>query len=323
MDTVFPITPRRVHLTRLMAIWRSAGWPCRDAIELDLLAAGWARPSHSPEGFETIRLTEAGIRLLAESRQRSQRALSLHDQLALRMAAQLMAAGRIVWHELSLRARVAADGNSVIDPALPAVEALWADDEPLTAVAPPTGGKAVWRMARPDVFSVRNTTVESYLQPMVHEVKVSRADLLSDLRHGAKRESYQWLSCETYYVFPAGLAEPDEIPEAFGVWLLDGTVESGALVLARPAKHAPCKLPFFVWMALAKATPVRLEPDGAQGQLGSPVGLASALPIDAPQPLEQAPIGADTSDAQQLAPANPAPNPSPHPQTPSLDPSNA
>ena len=59
-------------------------------------------------------------------------------------------------------------------------------------------------MARPDVFSVRHTSVESYLQPMVHEVKVSRADLLSDLRHDAKRESYQWLSCETYYVFPAG-----------------------------------------------------------------------------------------------------------------------
>ena len=73
-------------------------------------------------------------------------------------------------------------------------------------------GKTSWRMARPDVFSVRRTSVEDYLQPMVHEVKVSRADLLSDLRHAAKRESYQWLSCETYYVLPAGVAEPHEIP---------------------------------------------------------------------------------------------------------------
>ncbi|MEP7294921.1 MAG: hypothetical protein ABI702_01950 [Burkholderiales bacterium] len=43
---------------------------------------------------------------------------------------------------------------------------------------------------------------------------MSRADLLSDLRRAAKRESCQWLSCETYYVFPAGVAEPCEIPEA-------------------------------------------------------------------------------------------------------------
>ena len=46
-------------------------------------------------------------------------------------------------------------------------------------------------MARPGVFSVRHTSVEDYLQPMVHEVKISRTDLLSDLRHSAKRESYQ------------------------------------------------------------------------------------------------------------------------------------
>ena len=98
-------------------------------------------------------------------------------------------------------------------------------------------------MARPDVFSVRRTSVENYLQPMVHEVKVSRADLLSDLRHAAKRESYQWLSCETYYVLPAGVAEPHEIPEAFGVWLLNGPIDSGTLALARPPamRRASCR----------------------------------------------------------------------------------
>ena len=31
----------------------------------------------------------------------------------------------------------------------------------------------------------------AYLQPMVHEVKASRADLLSDLRHDARRQAYQ------------------------------------------------------------------------------------------------------------------------------------
>ena len=129
-------------------------------------------------------------------------------------------------------------------------------------------------MARPDVFSVRRTSLEDCLQPMVHEVKVSRADLLSDLRHTAKRESYQWLSCESYYVLAAGVAEPHEIPEAFGVWLLNGTVESGTLDLVRPARHLPCKLPFAVWMALATATPASLDREPGQQQLVELVELA-------------------------------------------------
>ena len=187
MHSALPIAPRRIHLTRLMSIWRSAGWPCRDAVELDLVAAGWAMLVEGADGHETIRLTDAGVRLLADFRQRNQRSLSAHDQLAVRVAAHLMAAGRIVWRELSLRARITADDPPPDGAALIADEALWLDDEATSKQ--PRQGKASWRMARPDVFSVRRTSVEDYLQPMVHEVKVSRADLLSDLRHAAKRES--------------------------------------------------------------------------------------------------------------------------------------
>lgn len=251
-----------MHLTRLMAIWRSAGWPCRDAIELDLVAAGWATLATGTGGHETIRLTDAGIRLLADSRQRNQRSLSAHDQLAGRMADHLMGAGRIVWRELSLRARITTTDQATAGSALMTAEALWKDEA--STSQPPPQGRASWRMARPDVFSVRRTSVEEYLQPMVHEVKVSRADLLSDLRHSAKRESYRWLSCETYFVLPAGVAEPQEIPEAFGVWVLNGSIDAGTLELARPARHVPCKLPFAVWMALAKATPVSLGGDAVQ-----------------------------------------------------------
>ena len=266
MDSALPIAHRRIHLTRLMSIWRSAGWPCRDAVELDLVAAGWATLAEGAGGHETIRLTAAGIRLLADSRQRNQRSLSAHDQLAARVAANLMAAGRIVWRELSLRARITTNDPPTAGVASMTDEALWLDDETITQQR--HHGKASWRMARPDVFSVRRTSVEDYLQPMVHEVKVSRADLLSDLRHAAKRESYQWLSCETYYVLPAGVAEPHEIPEAFGVWLLNGPIDSGTLDLVRPARHAPCTLPFPVWMALAKATPTSLDGESTQRELG-------------------------------------------------------
>jgi hypothetical protein len=267
MESAIQIPPRRAHLTRLMAIWRSAGWPCRDAIELDLVAAGWATLSEAASGHETIRLTDAGVCLLAESRQRNQRSLSAHDRLAERVAEHLASAGRIVWRELSLRAKVNVNGEPAHDAAPLTGNALWTENAIDEAVREPLG-KTSWRMARPDVFSVRHTSVEDYLQPMVHEVKISRADLLSDLRHAAKRESYQWLSCETYYVFPAGVAEPEEVPQEFGVWVLNGTVESGTLDLVRPARHAPCKLPFVVWMALAKATPARMDGEAVQRQLG-------------------------------------------------------
>jgi hypothetical protein len=112
--------------------------------------------------------------------------------------------------------------------------------------------------------------VEDYLEPMVHEIKVNRADLLSDIRNAAKRESYRWL-CECFYVFPCGIAEPEEIPEGFGVWALHGAIEDGRLELLRPARHSPCKLPFAVWLALAKVTPMRSAPrELSRLSIGSP-----------------------------------------------------
>ncbi len=270
-----PVLPSRVHLARLMKIWRSAGWPSRDPIEIDLLAAQWVALCVAPGGHETLRITDTGIQLLAQARRRNQRAASPHDRLAQRMAGLLMNAGRIVWRELSLRSRVNAVGLPLpaaeSSPTTQAVtDALWLPVDAHDSAMPGRDStvKAVWRIARPDVFSVRNTTVEDYLQPAVHEIKVSRADLLSDLRHAAKRESYQWLCSECYFVFPAGIAEPDEIPEAFGVWVLHGAVDDGRLELLRPARHSHCKLPFSVWLALAKSTPERSDDDGAQGHLG-------------------------------------------------------
>ena len=282
------ISPRRDHLTRLMSIWRSAGWPCHDAIELDLVAAGWATLSASTSGHDNVRLTDAGIRLLAVCRQRNLRTLSAHDRLAQRVADHLLSAGRIVWRELALRARVDVADETVAEGG--AGNGLWPPDPANGELPQQPRGARFWRMARPDVFSVRHTSVEDYLQPMVHEVKVSRADLLSDLRHAAKRASYQWLSCETYYVFPAGVAEPQEIPLPFGVWMINGPIDSGTLDLVRPALHVPCKLPFAVWMSLAKATPVLMEGEPVQRQLGEPAddclfptsGTAPDMSMDSP-----------------------------------------
>ena len=252
-----PSALTRTHRARLMQLWRSAGWPCHDVLELDLIAAGLLARQPDGRGRDTLRVTDAGVAWLAEGRTR--RAESPHDRLAAKVAAALMASGRVVWRELSLRA--VADAAPVAAPG----RDLW--DSPVDAAS-----RAVWRLARPDVFSVRLTTVEAYLHPLVHEVKVSRADLLSDLRHEAKRASYRWLCTECHYVFPAGIAEPQEIPEDFGVWLHHGDLATGRLELARPARHAACTLPFPVWMALARATPERPADDDAQGQLTDDAG---------------------------------------------------
>lgn len=260
-----------------MKVWRSGGWPCRDPLEIDLLAGGWVELRCPPGGHETLQLTPAGIAALAASRQRGQRALSLHDRLACRMSEQLMRQdGRIVWRELSLRAQVQAEASS---PLRASSTPLFGED--LLDAPHEAAPKQPWRMARPDLFSVRNTSVAAYLQPVVHEIKASRADLQSDLRHAAKRESYQWLCSACYYVFPAGVAEPEELPPEFGVWVLHGEVETGRLELLRPARYQPCDLPFAVWMALAKATPDRLEGESPQAHLGEPGAQPeAALPGD-------------------------------------------
>jgi len=222
------------HRRRLREVWRSAGWPCRDLIEIDLLAAGLLERVHPPSGHETLRVADAGVLVLAETRQRNQQARSAHEALVEHVAGEMGRAGRVVWRGLSLRARV------------------------------PTPEGGVWQMAMPDVFSIRHTTVEDYVEPIVHEIKVSRADLLGDLRRETKRAAYLSLSSECWYVVREGIASVDEIPPECGLMIAG----AGGLDVARPAPRRPLRLPFPVWMALARATPVEGRLDEAQLWLG-------------------------------------------------------
>lgn len=238
----------RIHARRLREIYRSAGWPCQDGVEVELLAHGMVARVVAASGHESLRVTDAGIALLAEALARNRAALSAHEALVEQMAHEMARAGRVVWRGLSLRARVAAED-----------------------------GSHRWCIARPDVFSIRNTTVEAYAQPIVHEVKVRRADLLGDLKQPAKRAAYLDLGGECWYVLGCDargrcIADPAEIPLECGVLL----VEQGRLVVARPApRRAVARIPFGVWMALAKAAPA-LPPDDEQALLGDEKGLYSA-----------------------------------------------
>ena len=59
-----PPVPSRAHLRRLRDIWRSAGWPCQDAVEIELLAAGLLERVRALSGHETLRVSDAGVALL-------------------------------------------------------------------------------------------------------------------------------------------------------------------------------------------------------------------------------------------------------------------
>lgn len=225
--TTRPLT--RHALQRLRQVWRSAGWPFQDTVEAELLAGGWLERRWDTEQRVTVHLTAHGIEALTQSAAINRRRMSAHELLVDRVAHHLNEQGRIVWSGLMLRAKPAAPG------------------EPGEA-----SDMAKWMAAIPDVFSIRHTSRPEYLDPMAHEIKVSRADLLSDLRKPAKAAAYRGAAGACSYVIQEGIAEPDEIPLDFGVLVAQA---SGELVTARPAPRVHHTLPFATWMTLARAAP--------------------------------------------------------------------
>lgn len=229
--------PNRTHLQRLRQLWRSAGWPSQDLVEVELLAAGWVERLQEPSGRERLRVTDAGVALIAASLTRNRAARDAHESLVERVAIEMQRAGRIAWRGLALRA------------GLPGQD--------------PDGGKTLWVNAMPDVYSIRHSTVEDYLEPAIHEIKVSRADLLGELRRPAKSAAYLALCGQCWFVIKAGIAEAQEIPPEYGVLI----GHDSHLELARPAPRRACKPDFATWMALARATPLRPPDDDPQSPL--------------------------------------------------------
>lgn len=246
----------RPHARRLREVYRSAGWPCLDAVEVELLAAGLLVRERVRDAAgawrDSLRVTDAGLAALAVALQRNRAAFDAHESLVALVVRQTQRGGRTAFTGLSLRAPVPGDA-----------------------------GARRWVVARPDVFSIRNTTVAGYLAPTVHEVKARRADLLGELRETprsqAKRAAYLAMSSECWYVLGRDargrvIGEADEIPEAFGVMqAVLGAAGTWRLDVVRPAPRRPMPheagLPFAAWLALARAVPRPLAEDDAQGLL--------------------------------------------------------
>jgi hypothetical protein len=96
----------KAHARRLREIYRSAGWPCQDPLEIELLAAGLLARVQAPSGHEYLRVTDAGLQLLAATLTRNRAAFSAHEALVERIALEMSRAGRIAWRGIALRAQV-------------------------------------------------------------------------------------------------------------------------------------------------------------------------------------------------------------------------
>ena len=205
----------RAHDQRLRAMYRSAGWPCLDSIEIDLLAAGLLERVAQRSGPECLRVTDEGLRHLSATLNRNRAALDEHEALVERIADQQVRNGRVAFRGLTLLGKP---------------------------------GEA-WLHLRPDVYSIANTTVEDYVEPVIHEIKVKRADLKADLKKADKRAGYLALASQCWYVLADGVGDADDVPPECGVM----RATADAIQMLRPAPHRPVRLGFSHWMALAKA----------------------------------------------------------------------
>ena len=93
------------------------------------------------------------------------------------------------------------------------------------------------------------------------EIELLEGGLL--LRHADKGAPYAALPSQCWHVLREGIGEPDEWPDTYGVML----AERESLRVVRPAPRRPLKLPFVVWMSLARSTAAASMDDAAQGLL--------------------------------------------------------
>ena len=214
-------------------MYRSAGWLFLDTVEAELIAAGLLERFTEVTGHETVRVTATGIAHLAQSIRRNRQNHLAHEMLVDRIGQEMLRDGRVVWIGLGLRAGLASQ----------------------------VGEPVRWRMCRPDVFFIRNTSVASYLDPIVHEIKVSRADLLGDLKSKDKQDSYLDVGGQCWYVLGCdskgrSIGQAEDVPPECGVLI----AEPDRLLVAKNAATTLSNSNNALWMR----TSLRTNPDPVQ-----------------------------------------------------------
>lgn len=195
----------RKHHQRLRFYWRGGargGGSRTDNIDLDLAALEMITRRESG-GIVFFTITNSGEKELAAEKDREVARRKPHNDMASRLGAWLRAQGRVTWENIELRA-VFEDAHRA--------------------------------HVRPDVYSLVQTYEEKRLCPCIHEVKVSRADFLSDVANPKKRASYSQIAEMVYYAAPAGMIKLGEVPDECGlvVEITEGEFE----VIKKPKKKA-------------------------------------------------------------------------------------
>src|SRR5439155_20482941 len=85
----------RAHARRLREVYRSAGWPCQDLLEVELLAAGLLVRVVSSSGHECVRVSDAGLAVIAACGAAQAGALSADRAVGEWGAARKGRAGRV------------------------------------------------------------------------------------------------------------------------------------------------------------------------------------------------------------------------------------
>lgn len=185
-----------------------------DSIDLDLIALKTVvLDAAGSSGYTQVRITELGLDTLHQHRQNDLSVRQVHHDLGGRVAEYLRGQGRITWENIEFKNLV--------------------DSEDLKT----PGGEPYqfWKRVRPDVFSIATTLDMKTANPCVHEIKVSRADFLSDIAKPEKRQAYAMLAQAVYYVAPDGMIQPHEMPKEVGLLV---ELKPGQFKLAkRPRKN--------------------------------------------------------------------------------------
>ncbi|ABE47278.1 hypothetical protein [Polaromonas sp. JS666] len=182
-----------------------------DSIDLDLIALKTIVLEATGSGYTKIKITELGLATLHQRRQNDLSVRQVHHDLGGRVAEYLREQGRITWENIQFKNLMASEDLKT------------------------SGGEPYqfWKHVRPDVFSIAPTLDMKTANPCVHEVKVSRADFLSDKAKPEKRQAYAMLAQAVYYVAPEGMIQLHELPKEVGLLV---EVKAGQFTLVKRAR---------------------------------------------------------------------------------------
>lgn len=200
-----------------------------DGLELQLFAAGFIAYSRTVEGLNFLanaQFTERGMAWLVQNYLRNRNRRGGHERFIDRVAAYVRAMDRVVWKNIELQSQQ--------------------DPQRLAGIGV-FGAMPVARYnVRPDLYSVASVLDPRRASPVVHEIKVGRADLLADIADPQKRLGYFTIAERVYYVCPDGVAGKPDIPPECGLIVF----QSERFREVKRARRIPIQLASRTYMTL-------------------------------------------------------------------------